>query len=190
MDSFSSLQQWLTKVQPLSLLPTEELVGERLEPCSGWGFCLPISLSPTLSHTDSGWKSLSQPLKRWGVFLEVKMKVLRGGGKETNIPIWRSWSKREFFHRFQLPEWRELRGDEVSTLQARKNPSHPVSCKQKDLWRFRKFFYYLNSLLCVCFLYWQHFLSWESVICWKERQRKGKRGGGSRDGEGRGKDRD
>lgn len=62
-------------------------------------------------------------------------------------------------------------------------------CKQ-DLSRFRTFFfvYYLNSLLCVCFLYWQHFLSWVSVVCWKERQRKGKgerkRGRGRQGGKG------
>lgn len=131
---------------------------------------LPISLSLALCHTDSGWKSLSQPLKRWTCFLEVKNKSFWGEGVKKPISQHGgSEGRRNSLTGFSSQ--REGGSEEMrfQLCKARKTLLTLSICKQEDLSRFRTFFfvYYLNSLLCVCFLYWQHFLSWVSVICRK-----------------------
>ena len=183
-NSFSSLQQWLTRS---SLCPwwegnhTEELVGERPRPCSGWGFSFSPSLCLRLSLIQTQAESLSTSQKMRHLFSRSKIKVFEGRGERNQYPNMEDLKQEGILSQVSAPRVKGAQRRWGFNSAKQEKPFSPCQFANKKIFRGwgKFFFYYLNSLLCVCFLYWQCFLSWECVICRKESQRKGK-------GEGRG----
>lgn len=197
-NSFSSLQQWLTRS---SLCPwwegnqTEELVGERPRPCSGWGFSFSPSVCLRLSLIQTQAESLSINLSKDETpFLEVKSKSFWGErGKKPISQHGGSEARGNSFTGFSSQSEGNSEEMRFQLCKARKTLLTLSICKQKDLSRFRKFFFLLFKFLVMCLLSLLTALLVMGKCNLLERKSEKGKGGGEgpgRVGRGRGKDRD
>ena len=136
-----------------------------------------LSVSASLSHTLT--LRLSQSLQRWEIFSwgQKQKNFLVGGGDQN--PNMEDLKQQGILSQVSEPRAKRTHMRWGFNSAKREKSFSPCQFTNKKVFLGLGhffFFYYLNSLLCICFLYWRHFLLWESVICQKERQRETERG--------------
>lgn len=196
-NSFSSLQQWLTRS---SLCPwwegnhTEELVGERPRPCSGWGFSFSPSLCLRLSLIQTQAESLSTSQKMRHLFSRSKIKVFEGRGERNQYPNMEDLKQEGILSQVSAPRVKGAQRRWGFNSAKQEKPFSPCQFANKKIFRgWGKFFFLLFKFLVMCLLSLLTVLFVMGMCNLPERKSEKGKGGGEgpgRVGRERDKDRD